>query len=152
METESKLPMQASRLIPHRKPMRLVDRLIEFKDQSGAVEAVVTPENGLTDSEGRLDQLAVAEMMAQAYATVKGYADRLSGKPATQGYLVGIRQIQFFASAYAGDRLRINVDTVGTISGFAVVEGQVRRSQEVIARGRIKLWIPEHFSAEPDKP
>ena len=145
METEQRLPLPAEALIPHRKPMCIIDRLIDTKAQGGTAEAGVAPDSVLVDEDGQLDPTAVAEMIAQTYAAVKGYNDRLSGEPVKQGFLVGIRKIQFLKLVFVGDVLRINVDTVGAISGFAVVKGQVTRNQEVIAEGEIKLWIqPEN--------
>jgi 3-hydroxymyristoyl/3-hydroxydecanoyl-(acyl carrier protein) dehydratase len=65
-----------------------------------------------------------------------------------QGFLVGIRKIQFRSAVFAGDLLRINVKTVGSIAGFAVVAGTVRRHQELLAEGEIKLWIQDDDQAE----
>jgi 3-hydroxymyristoyl/3-hydroxydecanoyl-(acyl carrier protein) dehydratase len=87
-------------------------------------------------------------MIAQTYAAVKGYNDRLSGEPVKRGFLVGIRKIQFLKLVFVGDVLRINVDTVGAISGFAVVKGRVTRNREVIAEGEIKLWIQSENQLE----
>ena len=148
METKQKLPLPAEALIPHRRPMCIIDRLIDTKAQGGTAEACVAPDNVLVDEDGQLDPTAVAEMIAQTYAAVKGYNDRLSGEPVKQGFLVGIRKIQFLKLVFAGDVLRINVDTVGAISGFAVVKGQVTRNQEVIAEGEIKLWIQSENQLE----
>ena len=53
------------------------------------------------------------------------------------------------AAGLAGVLLRINVDTVGAIAGFAVVKGHVTRNQEVIAEGEIKLWIQSENQLEP---
>lgn len=149
METELKLPLAIEALIPHRKPMRLVDRLIDIEAQGGKAEAVITADNVLLDEEGQLDNIALAEMIAQTYAAVKGYRDRLGGEPTKQGFLVGMRKIQFLRTASVGDRLRIQVDTVGAIAGFAVVEGRVTRHQEVIAEGELKLWIQSENQLEP---
>lgn len=148
MQTEQKLPLPAEALIPHRKPMCLIDRLIDTKAQGGMAEVCVAPDNVLVDDDGQLDPIAFAEMIAQTYAAAKGYHDRLSGGPVKQGFLVGIRKIQFLNSVFAGDVLRISVDTVGAISGFAVVKGQVTRNQEVIAEGEIKLWIQSENQLE----
>ena len=128
--------------------MCLIDRLIEFKDQGGTVEASVPFDHALVDGDGRLDTLAVAEMIAQSYAAVKGYDDRRSGKPVKQGFLVGIRKIQFRRAVFAGDLLRINVKTVGSIAGFAVVAGTVIRHQELLAEGEIKLWVQDNDQTE----
>ena len=141
MKNGEKLPLPAEALIPHRKPMCFIDRLIETQAQGGTAEASVAPDHILLDDGGKLDAVAMAEMIAQAYAAVKGYHDRRSTEPVKQGFLVGIRKIQFLKSVFAGDILRINVDMVGSFSGFAVIRGQVRRHQEIIAEGEIKLWI-----------
>jgi predicted hotdog family 3-hydroxylacyl-ACP dehydratase len=143
MKSELTLPLDAEKLIPHRKPVCMVDRLIEFKDQAGTVEAVVSSENALIEDNGQLDQLAVAEMIAQACAAAKGYEGRLSNDPMKLGYLVGIKKLQFFGKAFAGDNLQISVHTVGAISGFTVVEGKVICNEKIIAAGKIKLWVPE---------
>ena len=145
-----KLPLPVQNLIPHQKPMCLVDRLLEFKDQSGTVEARVLPGQLLVDDDGRLETLAVAEMIAQAYAAVKGYDDHLAGRPVRQGFLVGIRKIQFHQAVFAGDYLQIHVNTVGSIAGFAVVEGVVTRKSDIIAEGQIKLWVNEDEPTEKE--
>ena len=148
LKSEPRLSVPVETLIPHRKPMCLIDRLIEFEDESGTVEASVPFEHALVAGDGRLDSLAVAEMIAQSYAAVKGYDDRCTGEPVKQGFLVGIRKIQFRSAVFAGDLLRINVKTVGSIAGFAVVAGTVRRHQELLAEGEIKLWIQDDDQAE----
>ena len=141
MKNQEKLPLPAEVLIPHRKPMCFIDRLIETQAQGGTAEVRVAPDHVLVDEGGKLDAVAMAEMIAQTYAAVKGYHDRRSAEPVKQGFLVGIRKIQFLKPVFTGDVLRINVDTVGSFSGFAVIRGQVTRHQEIIAEGEIKLWI-----------
>ena len=143
LDRKMKLPLPVENLIPHQKPMCLVDNLVEFNDQGGTVEARVLPGQALVDDDGQLETLAVAEMIAQAYAAVKGYDDRLAGRPVRQGFLVGIRKIQFHQTVLAGDHLQIHVNTVGSISGFAVVEGVVTRKSDIVAEGQIKLWVNE---------
>ena len=148
LTSDSQLSVPVETLIPHRKPMCLIDRLIEFKDQGGTVEASVPFDHALVGADNRLDTLAVAEMIAQSYAAVKGYDDCRNGEPVKQGFLVGIRKIQFRRAVFAGDLLRIKVKTVGSIAGFAVVAGTVMRQQELLAEGEIKLWIQENDRVE----
>jgi predicted hotdog family 3-hydroxylacyl-ACP dehydratase len=143
MKTELSLPMAVEMLIPHRPPLRLVDRLLDYKDHSGVLSSIVLSDNVLLCDDGSMDPLAMLELIAQAYAAVKGYEDLLHEKPMKKGFLVGIRKIHFKGRAFVGDRLRITVSTVGAIEGFAVVEGEVLREGKVIASGTIKLWITE---------
>lgn len=137
-----KLPMAAEELIPHRLPMRQVDRLLEYEDGGGSVEALVASDNPLLDGEGNLSEVALVEMLAQAFAAVQGYGDSVAGKPVQQGFLVGIRKVVMTARARLGDRLMIQIRSLAQLEGFAVVEGEVFRDGESLATGKLKLWIP----------
>jgi hypothetical protein len=65
----------------------------------------------------------------------------LEDKPVRQGFLVGIKKFTALESARAGDRLRIEIRTLGEVADFAIAEGQIWRGTELIARGEIKVWI-----------
>jgi len=136
------LPMAVEDLIPHRLPMRQVERLLEFHDHEGVIEAVVGEENLLLDTDGRLDEAGFIEMLAQSFAAVQGYADRLAGKPLRKGFLVGIRKFSVMAPAYRGDCLTIRIHPIAALERFFVVEGEILRNEEVLASCNLKLWIP----------
>jgi predicted hotdog family 3-hydroxylacyl-ACP dehydratase len=123
--------------------MRLVDRLVEYGQHSGIVESRLRAGNVLLDDDGTLEQLAMAELMAQAFAAVRGYENMIQGRPPLAGYLVGIRKVAFLGSARLGDRLRITVTPLKTLGGYTVASGEVKRHHEVIAHGEIKVWSPE---------
>jgi predicted hotdog family 3-hydroxylacyl-ACP dehydratase len=140
--TELRLPLAAEELIPHRRPLRLVDRLLEIDGKNGVVEALIAAENPLVDGQGYLEDVALTELLAQAYAAVKGYLDRVAEKPVRQGFLVGIKKFVKLSSVRASERLRIVIRTLGELEDFAVGEGEIWRAQELVARGEIKVWIP----------
>jgi predicted hotdog family 3-hydroxylacyl-ACP dehydratase len=121
--------------------MLLVDQLLSYEAGSGTVNACPDTGSVLVDSQGKLDEVALVELLAQGYATIKGYDDLINGKPVQEGFLVGVRKLRFSGQARAGEQLTINIRTIGTFEGFAVVEGDIRRSGEVIASGSIKLWL-----------
>lgn len=141
MKNDLKLPLPAEAFIPHRRPMRLVDNLISCSGTAGVVESNVSADCILIDAAGFLDGAAVVELLAQGYAVIKGYDDTLNGRDISEGYLVGVRKMRITGRAHAGDRLLINIRTVGSFEGFAVAEGEVMRGNETIASGSIKLWI-----------
>lgn len=137
------LPMDAERLIPHRAPMRLVDTLVSVNDGCAVVESVLPRSTMIADGEGKIDEVAFMELIAQSYAAFKGYMDRMDGNPPGEGFLVGVRDLEITGKAYAGDRLLTSIRTVTSFGGFAVVEGSVTRGNETIASGIIKLWLVE---------
>ncbi len=137
----NKLPIEAEDLIPHRLPMRMIDRLLEIDGKDGVVEALIAADCPLVSAEGWLEDAALIELLAQAYATVKGYCDLLEDKPVKLGFLVGIKKVDRLLSAQRGDRLKININTLVELGDFAVAEGEVWRGGELLARGEIKVWV-----------
>lgn len=133
--------MAASLLIPHRTPMCLVDTLLSVHEGCGVTESVLPRTSMMADEEGRLDEVAFMEMIAQSYAAFKGYMDLVEGKPAMEGFLVGVRHLVVTGRAVAGDRLLTSIRTVAALGGFAAVEGAVTRGDETLAAGTLKLWL-----------
>jgi predicted hotdog family 3-hydroxylacyl-ACP dehydratase len=133
--------MAAERLIPHRAPMRLVDTLVSVNDGCAVTESVLPRFAMMADREGKIDEVAFMELIAQSYAAFKGYMDRMDGKPPDEGFLVGVRNLEVTGRAYAGDRLLTSIRTVAALGGFAVVEGAVTRGDETLAAGTLKLWL-----------
>ncbi len=137
------LPVLASELIPHQPPIRLVDRIIEYKSNWGVVETVIKPDSFLLDDNGEFDSTAMIELMAQSIAVIKGYENTLDDKPMQNGFLVGGRNVQCMGTVFSGDLLRISIGKVGGIEGFTVADGEIKRDNEIIASGRIKLWVTD---------
>lgn len=135
------LPLAAEQLIPHRLPMRLVERLLEIDGKNGVVEALVAADCPLVAADGKLEDIALIELIAQGYAAVKGYLDRLENKPLQQGFLVGVKKLVCLQTARAGERLRIEIATLAELDSFAVAEGQIWCGEKMLARGEIKIWI-----------
>ena len=143
MNFDLSLPMEAERLVPHRSSLCLVKSLLEFSGQTGTVESVIEPDNIFLEEDGGLPCLALVELIAQASAAVKGYDDLRQGKEIKRGFLVDIREIQFMGKCFKGDRPRIRIEILRTISGFSVINGEVEINGRIIATGMLKLWVPE---------
>ena len=135
------LPVTVDMLLPHRLPMCLVDRLVEFDDNSGVVEACIGLDSFLVDKDGALDRVVFIELIAQSYAAVKGYSDLLGGKEIKKGFLVAAKQIELNGRAAPGDLLRIRVSTTGVIGDFNIADGVITKGDMVLASGNITVWI-----------
>ena len=143
--------MAAEHLLPHRAPMRLVDTLVSVNDGSAVAESVLPRSTVMADGEGKIDEVAFMELIAQSYAAFKGYMDRMNGKPPGEGFLVGVRNLEVTGRAYAGDRLLTSIRTVAALGGFAVVEGSVTRGDETLASGTLKLWLVDPHADGDDR-
>ncbi|OGV73992.1 MAG: hypothetical protein A3K19_22730 [Lentisphaerae bacterium RIFOXYB12_FULL_65_16] len=143
------LPMDAQDLLPHRPPMRLVDRLIGEADQAGTVECRLPADSVVADAAGQIEPAAFLELIAQAYAAVKGYDDLLHRQPVHEGFLVGCRHVRIRQPARVGQLLTIRVKTIGILAGFAIAEGEVWCEKELLASGTVKFWVPAGEEGKP---
>ena len=139
------LPISADEIIPHRPPMQLVDRLLECDTEtgSGTVETVVSRDGFILTDQGGVAPPVFFEMIAQAYAAVKGYENLIHGRPVRGGYLVGIREGRVTGAAFPGDCLVVHVETEKSLGDFSVARGTVTRTGLDIACAVIKVWSPE---------
>lgn len=142
MKESLDFPIPAEQLIPHRLPLRLVDRLLDYDGLQGVVESTFLPGSICLRDDGSIEQPAMVELIAQSFAAVKGFADHQEGKRVDKGYLVGVRQFVFQGTAYANERLLIYITKTGETDEFAMAEGRVTRDQEVLAFGNVMVWIP----------
>ncbi|MCK4501639.1 MAG: hypothetical protein KAU22_01305 [Desulfuromonadales bacterium] len=139
--SNTSLPLAAEELIPHRLPLRLIDELLEVDGKSAVVAADVAVACPLVDATGKLEEIALVELIAQGYAALKGYTDRLEQKPVRQGFLVGVKKVEWFAAAQVGDRLLIKIDTIAELDDFVVASGEIWCRDSLIAAGEIKAWL-----------
>jgi predicted hotdog family 3-hydroxylacyl-ACP dehydratase len=138
-------PIPAEQLIPHRPPIRLIDRLLSFDGLQGVVESVIPPESLYIKDDGSIEQAALVELIAQSFAAVKGYANLQEEKPVVKGFLVGAKGFVFHETAHRGDRLLVFVSKTGETDDFILAEGRITRGDEVLATGNIMVWIPREI-------
>lgn len=139
---EIQLPVQAEKLLPHRPPMILVDQIIEYRQGSGVVSAVVRSGDLFVGEDGQLEAVALIELVAQSYAAIKGYDDLINQRPVQKGFLVGSRTFKVNRCPHVGEELMIEIDTTAELDSFSVIDGAIRVDDEVIAEGSVKLWLP----------
>jgi predicted hotdog family 3-hydroxylacyl-ACP dehydratase len=143
VRAELELPISVERLIPHRSPVVLTERLIQFEKLSGTVESFLNEGNLFLRSNGELERCALMEMMAQSFAAVKGFYDLTQGKTIGRGFLVGVKEMSFAATAHKGDRLLIRIEITGETEDFALGRAEVSCRSEVIASGSMMVWLPK---------
>jgi len=154
MARQPSLPVDVGELIPHRVPMRMITRLLDCDEHDvGTVEAVISDDNPLLNADGSLAEVALGEILAQAFAAKQGYSDLKNDLSAERGFLVGIRSLTFHARAFRGDRLQILVRLLMQMENFYLVSGEIYRHDEKLAEGEMKVWVPEliNSSTEGDR-
>ncbi len=82
-----------TQLLPHRRSMLLVERLLEATEEMVRVEAIVKRGTCFVTEEG-LPGWIGAELMAQAMACWSGWQQLRLGNPARLGFLVSLRRYE----------------------------------------------------------
>jgi predicted hotdog family 3-hydroxylacyl-ACP dehydratase len=148
VEIES-LPIGMEKLIPHGKSVRMIDQLVQVGERFARTEFVVRKDSLLVDAQGRLDELAYIEMIAQSFAACHGFQLFGAERLAHQGLLLGARDFVISGEARVGDHLIIHVNKVTRFGDFGVVDGEVHHEDgRLIATGQIKIWRPSGESEQ----
>ena len=135
------LPVDAGRLIPHGPSMRSIDRLVKVGDREADTDFVVKQDSLLVDEDGRLDETAYVEMIAQSLAAAHGFQLCAGEEQLHKGVLVGIKNLSISGDARVGDHLYIHVRKLAHIGDFGVAEGIIRHADgRLVAQGEIKIW------------
>lgn len=135
-----KLPADTEQFMLHRSPMRLVHRLLWVEGDLAEAEATFEQGDVGVGPDGTIERTVLLEMVAQTYATARGYCDLKENKPPTMGYLVGVGDFHIERPAQAGQVLRIEVESSNSFEDFYQVEGRITCQDQVLAEGTLKLW------------
>lgn len=134
------LPVDAAKLVPHKPPMLLIDRLLEVKERASLSEMTVRADMLFVGKDGKLDDAAYPEIISQAIAAQEGFRKLGSREPQQEGFLLGVKHLEVPGSAWIGDTLRISVFKVAKYGDFGIIQGEVRNGVAVIARGEVKVF------------
>lgn len=136
---------QASLHVPHTGSMLLVDTIVDHNDDNGIVEATFTAGSMFADSDGVLQPLVFIELLAQGFASLNGYTNYLNEAEEQKGFLVGVKDIQFYDAApvTVGMTLTAKLKVDVRLDDFAVVYGSLSHGSTLLMDGILKLFIPE---------
>ncbi|NVN91084.1 MAG: radical SAM protein [Desulfuromonadales bacterium] len=134
------LPVDVSRVIPHKPPMLLIDRLLEIGDRVSVSEMTVRKEMVFVDESGRLDDASYPEIISQAVAAQEGFRRFGSSNPLVEGFLLGVKKLEILGEAHVGDTLRVSLFKASKFGDFGILDGKVYNGATLVARGEIKVW------------
>ena len=119
------------RLLPHKPPMILIDRVVAIGADHFEAEVVVRHDSPFCDGE-KVAAWVGLEYMAQAVAAYAGAEAIAASRPGMTGFLLGTRHYEPSVPAFAiGSVLRIAVKKVlHQPGGLSVVECSLRRAGE----------------------
>ncbi len=107
MEQVRDIPVE--KLVPHRRPMILIDVMVEADATRSVCETTIRPDSVFLEPEG-VPAFVGIEFMAQAVAAHGGYLSYLKGEPAKVGFLLGTPHLTMARPFFKlGQTLRMEV-------------------------------------------
>ncbi|MBU1054542.1 MAG: SPASM domain-containing protein [Proteobacteria bacterium] len=134
------LPIKLDGIIPQMPPMRIIDSIDKLAERSAECSALIKEGMPFMEKDGSIDNVAYFEMMAQSIAALNGFRNMEATDSAPEGYLLGGKKLIINSKAKVGDRLSIYVFKYAKFGGFGIVKGIIKRDNEVLAFGEIKIW------------
>jgi len=148
-EVEIKLPSESLKFVPHRETMLLVDELLEYTTGNIKGKTLIKKDNPFLHDSGIMGRNCLVEIMAQTVAAGNGYNAMVRGDTLKTGFLVGVNDFTFFENVRVGDELLVLTNEDSTFGDFTMVQGNISRGKELIARGNLKLY---EIAGAPVKP
>ena len=129
------IDVDIDQLVPHRRPLRLIDEILEVAEDSAVSAAVVTPQWPLLAGSAA-NPIVLIELVAQTSAALGGYKKKQQNDaaPIGGGLIVAIKSAAFFT-----DRIPLNsrVVTRATtrllLENFKEITGVAKIDDTVVA-------------------
>lgn len=133
-----------TRILPHRHPFLLVDRITVFEPDTRivGVKNVTASERYLSPPDPRGRQVLPPTILTEAIAQVGGIL--ILAKPENEGRLVyfrGIERVRFMGVAVPGESVEIEVRVVRLRSRMGVLTGFARVGDRQLARGTMTFAL-----------
>lgn len=128
-------------ILPHRKPMLLIDEILELDDSCAVTQSVVTEKWPLCDGRNA-SPIVLVELMAQTSGIHNGFIrEKREGRAAgTHGWIVGIRQARFWVDALpVGTRIVVKTENQMEFEGFRDIYGRIEIEGKVAAEIALQL-------------
>ena len=139
------MPVSSSPLddvLPHRKPMVLIDEIVAFDAAAGSLTAAVTATREWCEN------WTAIEFMAQTAAALAGKVDRLGGYegPARPGFLLGTRRLDLDLDRFEiGARYLVTATCAFSDAETASFECVVTQARDgaVVAKATLNAYRPQ---------
>ncbi len=144
------LPYPAAELVPHQKPMLLVNMVIQIAaendPESHSIIEANAPETGIFIDNQQIFQEYLIELMAQSIAAADGFkSSQYKPKPnkPNKGFLAGIDDFTLHSTPVPGAKLQIKLKKTFTFGPIFIFAGSIHAGEQIIATGQVKIWKDE---------
>ncbi len=144
---------QLEQILPHKYPMVLIDRIVEYDCEKGYLKAAVLINDNSLFFEPKLNGVPMwvgIEYMAQAIAALAGIHQKESGNKKTEpkiGFIIGSRNYQCKLPVFElGNTLEIRIKELFVDLELAAFECIIERNNNELATAQINVFQPASVS------
>lgn len=133
-----------STLVPHKKPMLLVDEILSVEEPDARVKSVIGADHLFLRADGTLAPEALIEIVAQSFAACEAQRRELAGLSTDGGgYMASVRDFEVLLPVRQGDELVTRVTKKDDFMGTRIVAGEVFCGTEKVAAGTVYIFMWE---------
>ncbi|WP_424986943.1 hypothetical protein [Microbulbifer sp. S227A] len=134
--------LPVSRLIAHRPPMILIDRVVSCDAAEITTSVTIRPSSAFLQESG-VPAYVGAEYMAQTVACFNGVRSLNKGAKVRIGYLVSIRRLDLGIDAFPiGCELSVSANQLYDDGEMAAFDCRIMRDDLVVAKARLNVYQP----------
>jgi predicted hotdog family 3-hydroxylacyl-ACP dehydratase len=136
-------PYSIDKLLTHRPPMLLIDKVVAYDDASVVASLRVTESSPFLTPEGVPGHVAL-EYMAQACGAYAGAMALDAGEPVKIGFLLGTRLCKVLVPWFRiGDLLFISASIVFHDEQLAAFDCKIEIDGQLAAEAQLKVYQPD---------
>jgi predicted hotdog family 3-hydroxylacyl-ACP dehydratase len=131
---------QLLQLIPQAAPMVMIDTLSRCDEKTTHTQLKVREDN-IFYFEGRLQEAALIENMAQTAAARAGFFAKQKNVPVRKGFIGAIKNAEIFFLPKANNLLETSLELTAEIGDVSVVQCQISVNGKICAKAEFKIFL-----------
>ena len=134
--------MDIQSLIPQRKPIIMIDKIVSHSDEKTSTSFTINKTNIFVE-EYVFQSSGLIEHMAQSSAARMGIQTAKEGKKPILGYIASIRNMMINRLPKVGETILTEIIITNKINNIIVVKGESKVDNTVISNCELKVFIEE---------
>ena len=127
-------------LIPQSHPMVMIDKLV-FSDKNKTCTELKVSKDNIFFAEGRLQEAALVENMAQTAAVRAGFEAKQTGKPVRTGFIGAIKNLNIYKLPRENQILNTTLELIAQIGDVSVVRNKTEADGKLCADAEFKIFL-----------
>ncbi|HYG02542.1 MAG TPA: 3-hydroxyacyl-ACP dehydratase [Chryseosolibacter sp.] len=134
------LKNEIEKYIPQRKPVVMVDALLDADEKSARSVFQIEHDN-LFVEDGFFREPGLIENIAQTAALHAGFRSRQLGVPVPVAFIAAIRQLEVFVLPEIGAELITKVTIINSVFDVTIIHGEVTNNGSLLCKCEMRIYV-----------